>query len=264
MYFFQGKYYGHVQGAAMGSPISPLITNLFMEEFEVKVLRTTPHPCLWLKFVDDIYVMQKAEHSQKCLHHINTQDPHIQFTMEEPNQDGWLPFLDTHIPPDPNNTLITTVYRKPTHTDQYLHWDSNHVIGAKYSVFNTLAHRAKVVSHNQQSLHKELDHIRKALQACQFPTWTLNRLQQKFPKVWTQAPNQQWTKFHGIQPNNNAGTISDINNKNISIMVPCIHGLGEKFKRTCNNKGIKVHLKAQTLLKHSLWHPRTTNCKRVG
>ena len=75
--------------------------------------------------------------------------------MEEPNQDGSLPFLDTQISTGPNNTLITTVYRKPTHTDQYLHWDINHFIMAKHNVYNTLAHRAKAVSHNQQSVNKE-------------------------------------------------------------------------------------------------------------
>ena len=41
---FQGKYYEQVQGAAMGSPIIPLIANIFMEEFEVKALRSIPHP----------------------------------------------------------------------------------------------------------------------------------------------------------------------------------------------------------------------------
>ena len=42
-FLFQGKYYGQVQGAAMGSPISPLIANLPMEQFEVKALSTLPH-----------------------------------------------------------------------------------------------------------------------------------------------------------------------------------------------------------------------------
>ena len=50
----------------------------------------------------------------------------------------------------------------------------------KHSVFNTLAHRAKVVSTNQQSLHKELEHITKALWACSFPPWALRSLQNKF------------------------------------------------------------------------------------
>ena len=50
------------------------------------------------------------------------------------------PFLENKVKPGPNKTLITTVYRKPTHTDQYLQWDSNHFIAAKHSVYNTQAH----------------------------------------------------------------------------------------------------------------------------
>ena len=69
---FQGKYYEQVQDTAMGSPISPLIANLFMEEFEVKALSTFSHPpSLWLRFVDDTFVINKAEHSQQPLQHIN-------------------------------------------------------------------------------------------------------------------------------------------------------------------------------------------------
>ena len=153
----------------MGSPISPLIANIFMEEFEVQALSSfSQPPSLWLRFVDDTFVINKAEHSQNLLQHINSQDPHIQFTVE-PTQQGSLPFLDTLITIQPDNTFSTTVYRKPTHTDQYLHWDSNHHITAKQSVFNTLSHRAKTVSSTQDSLDKELDHIKTALKHCQFP-----------------------------------------------------------------------------------------------
>ena len=42
-FLFQGKYYEQVQGTAMGSPISPLIANLFIVEFEVKALSSAPH-----------------------------------------------------------------------------------------------------------------------------------------------------------------------------------------------------------------------------
>ena len=75
-FLFQGKYYEQVQGAAMGSPISPLIANIFMEEFEVKALSSIPHPSLWPRFVDGTFVINKAEHSQGLLQHINNQDPH--------------------------------------------------------------------------------------------------------------------------------------------------------------------------------------------
>ena len=148
-FLFQGKYYEQVQGAAMGSPISPLIANIFMEGFEVKALQSFPNPpSLWLRFVDDTFVIGKVEHSQDLLQHINSQDPHIQFTVE-PTLQGSLPFLDTLVTIQPDSTLSTSVYRKPTHTDQYLHWDSNHHITAKQNVYNTLAHRAKTVSSTQ-------------------------------------------------------------------------------------------------------------------
>ena len=114
-FLFQGKYYQQTQGAAMGSPISPIIANIFMEEFEVKALQSFPNPpSMWLRFVDDTFVINKAEHSQDLLQHINNQDPHIQFTVE-PTQQGSLPFLDTLVTIQPDNTLSTSVYRKPTH-----------------------------------------------------------------------------------------------------------------------------------------------------
>ena len=96
------------------------------------------------------------------------------------SQQGTLLFLDTLVTIGPNYNSHTTVYRKPTHTDQYLHWGSNHSITAKQSVYNTLAHRANIVSSNQEALHKELDNIKKAFQACQLSPWALNQLHQKF------------------------------------------------------------------------------------
>ena len=122
-------------------------------------------------------------------------------------------------------TLSSPVYRKPTHIDQYLQWDSNPLITAKNSVFNTLAHRAKVACTNQQALHKEMEHIRKALQACNFPLWPLNTLQNKF-NCKHNIHNRQ--TFMYSQPNNNNSVTN--NKKNISIVVPYIHGLGESSK----------------------------------
>ena len=45
-FLFQGQIYEQVQGAAMGSPISHIIVNLFMEEFVVKAISSCPslHP----------------------------------------------------------------------------------------------------------------------------------------------------------------------------------------------------------------------------
>ena len=85
---FQGRYHEKVHGTAIGSPISPLIANLFMEKLEDKTITVLPLPHLWLRYVDDTFIIQQAEHSHQLLKHINSQDPHIQFTTEDPNQDN--------------------------------------------------------------------------------------------------------------------------------------------------------------------------------
>ena len=65
--------------------------------------------------------------------------------MEGNKGNGAIPFLDTLVTPEADNSLSITVYHKPTHTDHYLQWDSHHNLSAKYSVIGTLTHRAKTV-----------------------------------------------------------------------------------------------------------------------
>ena len=60
---------------------------------------------------------------KKLQEHLNFIDLHIKFTIELPGTDG-LPFLDTLTKPTPT-TIESTVYRKTTHTDRYLDYNSN-------------------------------------------------------------------------------------------------------------------------------------------
>ena len=140
---FQGKFYEQVKGAATGYPLSPVIANLFMEDFETKALSSSPNPfSIWLKFVSDTFVVHKTEHTQQFLTHLNSLDPNIQLTTESLDQQGCLLFLDTQTSQGPDGTLIIMVYRKLRHTNQYQDWDSHHSIANKYSVSNTLSQRA--------------------------------------------------------------------------------------------------------------------------
>ena len=43
-FVFQGQYYQQMEGEAMGSPLSPIVANIFMEQFEKEALETAPHP----------------------------------------------------------------------------------------------------------------------------------------------------------------------------------------------------------------------------
>ena len=106
---FQNQYYEQVEGAAMGCPISPIVANLYMEDFETRAISTSLHPPLmWKRFVDDTYVVIKAAHKQEFLEHINSIDPHIQFTSEDSKPDGSMSFMDMSITPTEDISLQET------------------------------------------------------------------------------------------------------------------------------------------------------------
>ena len=113
----------------MGSPasVSAVIPNLYMEDFEEEqALSSVPTaPKIWKRYVDDTFTILKRNHVEDFLQHLNTQQPTIRFTIETEN-DNTFPFLDTLVIKDSEGRLIRSVYRKPTHTHQYLSCDSHH------------------------------------------------------------------------------------------------------------------------------------------
>ena len=185
---FQDQFCEQVEGAAMGSPVSPIVANLYMEFLEQKALSTAPTPPrFWCRYVDDTFVIHKEVNKQDFLQHINSVDPAIKFTVEDNKEDGSIPFLDTIVKPEADGTLSITVYRKPTHTDQYLQWDSHHHLSAKFSVIHTLSHRASTVCSKPELLQKEKDHLRKALTKCKYPKWALDKVEKRLNKSTRQA-----------------------------------------------------------------------------
>ena len=140
------KFHEQVERATMGSLVSPIVANLYMEHLEREALRsaTTP-PRHWFSYMDDTFVIQQQANKQVFLDHINSMDPAIQFTVEGNQDNGAISFLDTLVTPQVDHSLSIAVYHKPTHTDQYLQWDSNHNLSAKYSVISTLTNRANTM-----------------------------------------------------------------------------------------------------------------------
>ena len=76
-------------------PISPIVADLYVEEFEVKAINSSPHtPYLWKRYVDDTFTFIKSAHKREFVDHINSIDQDIQFTSEDSREDGSIPFLD--------------------------------------------------------------------------------------------------------------------------------------------------------------------------
>ena len=81
----------------MGSPGSPVVANIYMEYFEDLALR--PELLIlvkeWKRYVDDVFSIIPKGKRDIMLNYLNSIDPHIKFTGEQPNAMGAIPFLDT-------------------------------------------------------------------------------------------------------------------------------------------------------------------------
>ena len=149
-HIFQGSFYAQIEGAAMGSPVSPIVANLFMEDYEGKALEAYQDPPkYWGRYVDDALAVIKTAHIEPFTQHLNAQHTSIQWTSEL-EADGKLPMLDTLTTRMSDGPLKFFVYRKPTHTDQYLHFQSHQPMERKMGVMRTLTHRTDTIISDRQ------------------------------------------------------------------------------------------------------------------
>ena len=77
----------------MGSPCSPVVANIYMEYFENMALGPElPIPVKdWKRYVDDVFSIIPKGNCDTMLQYLNSIDPHIKFTIEQPNAEGGFP-----------------------------------------------------------------------------------------------------------------------------------------------------------------------------
>ena len=75
-------------------------------------------------------------------------------------EDKTIPVLDVLLVIQEDGSLGHKVYRKATHTDRYLHYNSFHHLSIKNSVCKTLMNRAKTIC-EVDNIEGELEHLRK-------------------------------------------------------------------------------------------------------
>ena len=70
---YNGEFYEQTGGVAMGSLVSAVVANLYMEFFEELALRSAPvRPRLWKRYVDDTYCIAKRNTVEGLLNHLNS------------------------------------------------------------------------------------------------------------------------------------------------------------------------------------------------
>ena len=172
-FMFNGKLYKQIDGLAIGRSTSGFGAELYMYEFEKRALRTfVEPPDVWIRYVDDTFSKIKIEYVAQFLQHLNAIHPKIQFTVEEMAENS-IAFLDIKVTVIQDNLLKFAVYHKPTHTDQYLNFNSNHHISQKLGLVSTLNYRIENLITTEEDKLNEKTHVNDALKNCNYPEWAL-------------------------------------------------------------------------------------------
>ena len=119
-FLFDGQYYDQIDGVAMGSPLGPVLANIFMCHFEEKwVMSGQVCPSFWYRYVDHTFTMfENKDTANGFLQYLNSRHNSIKFTIEFA-QDNEIPFLVILVKHCPNNTFVTSIYRKKTFTGRF-------------------------------------------------------------------------------------------------------------------------------------------------
>ena len=159
-FHFLGQHYHQIMGLPMGSSLSLVLSNIYMEHFEVNLINDIPtdmRPTLWLRYVDDIlicyYDMAKFDTFLELLNKIR---PSIQFTYElsriertvngspdlPANVNESIPFLELNVMRLTDGNYTFSIFRKPCHAGNYLHAYSYQPTSHKSTVIRCLYLRA--------------------------------------------------------------------------------------------------------------------------
>ena len=139
------------------------------------------------------------------------------------------------------------VYRKPTHTDLYVQWDSNHPLSAKLSVVSSLFHRASVVCRDENDLRKEQEHLVTVLKYNGYPEWFINKGRLRSEKKHS-VDNQD-------KSDNTNSANGNVKHKSFVVM-DYIRGLSERIRDILKCRGVQVYFKSSNTLRKLLVSPK--------
>ena len=155
--------------------------------------------------------------------HLNAVNPHIQFTVERATPMEGKPtiaLLDASVSTLPNGEIEVQVYRKATHTNRYLAFDSHHPAQHNRSVVNTLMRRASTIPSSDPLRTEEISHVQDSLQVNGYPTKFIDNAAQ---------PRSGPQNYH---PDPAGLTV-----------VPYVQGVSDRVKRTLQRFNIKTAFK---------------------
>ncbi|CAI2735413.1 unnamed protein product [Schistosoma spindalis] len=180
---FDNEYYRQIDGVAMGSPLGPLLADIFLAKLENGPLRSTiSHLPTYYRYIDDTFiVLEKECDKDNLLNTFNNVHPSINFTSED-EQNNSISFLDVQLTRRADGTLKRGLHRKSA-TVQYTHFYSAVPIRYKRNLIKILTHRARRIC-SEDTIEEELAKIRNILSTNGYPLKFIDKhMMEKKPKA---------------------------------------------------------------------------------
>ena len=160
---FNSKIYQQTDGVCMGSPLGPVLANVFMVHLEETIVpKLQSSMPQWRRYVDDTFTVVKKGKLNEIINALNTFHPNISFTHEV-EEESKMAFLDVLIKREETGSVQTGVYRKATNNSIYIHWNLYAPKQWKVGTLSGMSLRAYEICSNKEELTKELTHLRKVL-----------------------------------------------------------------------------------------------------
>ena len=133
--------YKQIDGVAMGSPLGPILANIFVGYLESKLFLNCKSPLMYLRYVDDTFVMfENRQESSSFLNDLNNLHKNLSFTKEEEHNNS-LNFLDVCVQRSVEGELLTKIHRKLNSEALYVPWASFGPVKQKLGVLTGMVKR---------------------------------------------------------------------------------------------------------------------------
>ncbi|XP_025155083.1 uncharacterized protein LOC112588648 isoform X1 [Harpegnathos saltator] len=172
----------------------------------------------------------------------------------EVEQNKQIPFLDVLVRRNEDGTLSHRIYRKPTHTDRYLHAISHHHPAQKKSVISFLVYRALKISETA-SLDEELEHLNRTSTNNGYESKDINRVTYKLKNKISDPNNTQEPKEERVKTE----SPEEEREKDKTVVLPHLRGIIERIGRNLNKHNIRVIFKTPIKISQLLPNRKTRN-----
>ena len=198
-FLFAGVFYDQIDGVAMGSPLAPVLANLFMGHHEKTWLDnySLSEVVFYRRYVDDTFCLFNNEKDAVLFFdYLNTRHPSIRFTMEKEINEK-LSFLDILID-NSNPSIITSVYRKKTFTGLLTNYFSFTPMMYKLGLIRTLVDRVYKINNSWVGFHKDVQKLIFLLRKNCFPSSVIDRIiSRHLAKSYNPSPTHNATLNSG-------------------------------------------------------------------